>query len=77
MRINEIKNEIDGIKKGEVKIEQKDLKYKTNKYINNFQQFETMRSFCDSIYTGKINIDEAERDQNNLLENMVKFNNKP
>ena len=77
MRINEIKNEIDGIKKGEVKIEQKDLKYKTNKYINNFQQFETMRSFCDSIYTGKINIDEAERDQSNLLENMVKFNNKP
>ena len=77
MRINEIKNKIDGIKKGEVKIEQKDLKYKTNKYINNFQQFETMRSFCDSIYTGKINIDEAERDQSNLLENMVKFNNKP
>ena len=77
MRINEIKNEIDGIKKGEVKIEQKDLKYKTNKYINNFQQFETMRSFCDSIYTDKINIDEAERDQSNLLENMVKFNNKP
>ena len=62
MRINEIKNEIDGIKKGEVKIEQKDLKYKTNKYINNFQQFETMRSFCDGIYTGKLNIDEAERD---------------
>ena len=34
-----------------------------------FQQFETRRSFGDSIYTGKTNIDEAERNQRNLLEN--------
>ena len=30
----------------------------------------------DNIYTGKINIDEAEMDQSSLLENMVIFNNK-
>ena len=41
-----------------------------------FQQFETRRSFGDSIYTGKTNIDEPERNQRNLLENLVKFNNK-
>ena len=41
-----------------------------------FQQFETLRSFGDNIYTGKISIDEDEMDQNNLLENMVEFNNK-
>ena len=35
-----------------------------------------MRSFGDSIYTGKINIDEAEMDQSNLLEYMVKSNNR-
>ena len=35
-----------------------------------------MRSFGDSIYSGKINIDEVEMDQTNLLESMVKFNNK-
>ena len=40
-----------------------------------FQQIETITSFGDSIYTGKINIDEAEMDQSNLLENMVTFNN--
>ena len=33
-------------------------------------------SFFESIYTGKITIDAAEEDQRNLLENMVKFNNK-
>ena len=41
-----------------------------------FQQFERIRSFGDSIYTSKISMDEAELDQTNLLENMVKFNNK-
>ena len=35
-----------------------------------------MRSFGDNIYPGKINIDEAEMDQSNLLKKLVKFNNK-
>ena len=44
--------------------------------IYDFQQFEKIRSFDDSIYTDKINIDEAEMDQSNLLKNMVEFNKK-
>ena len=28
------------------------------------------------MYTGKININEAERDQSSPLDNIVKFNNK-
>ena len=76
MRIDEIKNEIDEIIKWEEKNNRKDLKYKTNKYLYDFQQFETIRFFGDSIYTGKINIDEPEIDQTNLLEIMVKLNNK-
>ena len=35
-----------------------------------------IRSFGASIYTGKINIDEAEVDQSNLLKNLVGFNKK-
>ena len=50
------------------KIERKDFKKTPNKYVYDFQQFEIIRSFGDSIYTGKINIDEVERDQSNLLE---------
>ena len=52
------------------------MKYKTNKYIYNFQQSDTIKSFDDSIYTGNINVDEAEKDQNNLLDNIAEFNNR-
>ena len=76
MRNNEIKNEIDEIKKWEEKINRKDLIYRAGKYIYDFQQFETIRSFGDSIFIGKVNINEAEMDQTNLLENMVEFNDK-
>ena len=32
--------------------------------------------YFDSTYTGKIDIDEAEMDQSNLLENMAEINKK-
>ena len=75
MRTDEIKNEKDEIKKLEDKIKRKDLKYKTGKYKYDFQQYETIRYFVESIYAGKINIQKADMDQTNLLENIVKFNN--
>ena len=75
MRTDKIKNETDKIRKWQEKFEGKDLKYKTNKYLYDFQKFETLRSFGDSIYSSKISIDEAGMDQTNILENMVKFNN--
>ena len=73
MRTNEIKNEIDEIKKWEEKIKRKDLIYKANKYKYDFQSYETIRSFGESIYTGKINTDESEMDQSNLLKNSAEF----
>ena len=76
MRTDEIKNEIDEIRKWEEKINRKDFKYKTNKYLYDFQQFESILCFFDSITIGKINIDEAEMNQTNLLENIVKFDSK-
>ena len=75
MQTNEIKNEIYEIKKWEEKIKQKDLKYKTKNYTYDFQKYTAIRSFGESIYTGKIDIDEAEMDQSNLLKNLVRFNN--
>ena len=35
-----------------------------------------IKLFGESIYTGKISIEEAEMNQTNLLENIVNFNNK-
>ena len=43
------------------------MKQCEKKSIYDFQQYETIRSFGDNIHTGKINIDEAEIDQSNLL----------
>ena len=43
-------------------------------YIYIYEQFETIRSLGDNIYTWKISIDEAEMDQSNLLEKMTEFN---
>ena len=57
MRTNEIKNEIDKIKKCEEKIKRRSLKYETKIY--DFQQYETIRIFGDTIYTRKANIAEA------------------
>ena len=65
IRNNKIENEIDEIKKCEKRNKRKDLVYKGNKYKYDFQQYEAIRSFNESIYTGKIDIDEAEMDQNN------------
>ena len=74
MKNSEFKNEKDEIKNWKNKIKRNNLNYETNKYIFGFQQSETIKSFGDSIYTDKINIDGAEIDQNNLLENFVNFN---
>ena len=63
----EIINEIDDTKKFEGKINQKDLMYKASKYRYDFQQYQMIRSFGESIYTGKIKTNEAEMDQSNLL----------
>ena len=76
MRNDEIKDEIYEIKSWKNEIKQKDLKYETNKYVFDFQRFEIIRSFGESIYNGKINIDEAEMKQTNLLENIMNFSNK-
>ena len=53
MRTKEIKDEIYGMKQGEDKIKQEDLKYRTKNYIYDSQQYETMGCFGESISTGK------------------------
>ena len=63
------------MKNGKKKLK-KEFKIWDKKYTYGFQQFETIRSFSDNIYTGKITINEAERDQRNLLENMLELNYK-
>ena len=76
MRTNKIKNEIYEIKKWEEKIKRKNIEIWNKKYTYDFQQYEGIRFFDESIYTRKASIVRAEKDQRNLLENLVEFNNK-
>ena len=73
MRTNEIKNDLGKIKKWEEQIRPKDLVYKINQNKYDFQQYETIRSFGDSIYNVKISIDEADTDQSSLLDSSKDF----
>ena len=43
------------------------LIYKTKKYLYNFQHFETIRSFANKIFAGKITLDDLNKDQIDLL----------
>ena len=63
MRNNKFKNEINEIQKREEKTKLKDLMYRANKYKYDFTQYETIRSFSESIYTGKIATNEIDMDQ--------------
>ena len=67
MRNNETIHETNEIEKKEIKNYKKRFKRLNKKYIYGFQHYEKVRSFGESIYTGKINIDESEMDQGNLL----------
>ena len=58
------------------KNKKKYLQYETTKYVYDFQQYDTIRSFRDNIYTEKINLDEGEIDQSNLLKNWDSFSEK-
>ena len=62
------------LKRQEEKISRKIQYYKTNKYKYDFQQYDTIRSFGDSIYNGKVSIDEADIDQSSLLDGLTDFN---
>ena len=67
-------NEITRCKK---KIKRTNLNYETNQRTDfDFQQFKTIKSFSESIVSGKVTISEADIDQSNLLENIMEFSNK-
>ena len=54
MRTNGIKKELNDIEKWEAKIKRKYLRYETNNYIYDFQQYGTIRSFGENIYNDKL-----------------------
>ena len=70
MRTNQIRMKYMKLKNGKIKLNEK-IQNMKQKNIYDFQKYETIKSFGDNIYTGKISIYEAEMDQSNILENVV------
>ena len=72
----EINNEVDKIKEYEKKVNKNNIIYYSSKESFNFKAFKTVRSFGESIYSGKITINEANREQADLSKYILNFNNK-
>ena len=51
------------------------LKYERNSYTFDFQHFQRLRYFDDSIFNCKVAVIEADK-ESNLLENILEFNSK-
>ena len=42
-------------------------------YIYDFRKFNTIRTFGEDIYNGKITLEEADEDQSDLADKIIKF----
>ena len=75
-----LKKELDKIKAIENKnVDREKLIYETNEYTYSFKNFQTTKTFGRDIYEGKITAEEADKDQTDLLVEIMNFrkNTKP
>ena len=54
-------------------VNRENLIFKTNKYICQFKQFETIKSSAKNIFGDKIILNNANKDRSNLLTEIVEF----
>ena len=72
----EAKNELNEIKELENTVDRKNLVYRTNEYIYSFENVRTKNTFGRDIYNGTITLKEADKDQSNLLVEIIIFKSK-
>ena len=68
--------EINKIKEIEKTIDREKLVYRASKYTYNFRNFQTVRTLGRDIYEGKITLEEANIEQNNLQRDIKNFNSR-
>ena len=73
---NEAKEEFEKIVKIEKTTDREKLVYKANGNTYDFRKFQTIRTFGNDIYEGKITLEEADKDQSDLSSEIKKFNDK-
>ena len=55
------------------RVKKEDLVYETDKYVYNFQHYETIRSFAKYIFDHKIALENTNKDQNDLFNGFIDF----
>ena len=76
MNDDEAIKELDKIRETEKTIDREKLVYRASEYIYSFKNFWTIRTFGGDIYKGKITVEKANIDLNNLLRDIRNFDNK-
>ena len=73
MKNDEAKKQLDKIKEIEKNVDRDKLIYETNEYTYSFKNFQTIKTFGQDIYEGKITIKETNEYQADLLVKITNF----
>ena len=73
---DEAKEELNKIKEIERNVDREKLLYKASGNTYDFRKFQTIRTFGKDIYEGQINLEEAVKDQPDLLNKIKNFSEK-
>ena len=65
---DEAREQINKILKIEKNVDIEKLVYEAGKYKHDFRKFNSIRTFGDNIYNGKITLEEADEDQSDLAD---------
>ena len=70
---DEAREDIDKILKIEKNVDREKLVYDAGKYKYDFTKFNTIRTFGEDIYNGKITLEKADEDQSDLADEINEF----
>ena len=73
---DEAKEELNKILKIEKNVDREKLVYDAGKHKDDFRKFNTIRTFGEDIYNGRITLKEADEDQSDLADKIDEFTEK-
>ena len=73
LKNDETEKELDEIKEIEENVDRKKLIYEIHEYTYSFKTFQTMETFGRDLYNGKINTEESDEYQKDLLVEIMIF----
>ena len=73
---NEAKKELNKIKEIEKNVDREKLIYKASGNTNDFRKFRKIKTFGRDIYDCKINLEEADKEESDLLNEIKNYSEK-